>query len=46
VSACSDGDLDLQQALDTYYIRNWSIWIDLYILYKTLGAVVAGRGAR
>jgi Undecaprenyl-phosphate galactose phosphotransferase WbaP len=46
VSARSDGDLDVQQALDTYYIRNWSIWIDLYILYKTLGAVVAGRGAR
>ena len=46
VSARSDGDLEVQQALDTYYIRNWSIWIDLYILYKTLGAVVAGRGAR
>jgi Undecaprenyl-phosphate galactose phosphotransferase WbaP len=46
VSARSDGDLQVQQALDTYYIRNWSIWIDLYILSKTLGAVVAGRGAR
>jgi lipopolysaccharide/colanic/teichoic acid biosynthesis glycosyltransferase len=46
VSARSDGDLEVQQALDTYYIRNWSIWIDLYILSKTLGAVVAGRGAR
>jgi Undecaprenyl-phosphate galactose phosphotransferase WbaP len=46
VSARSDGDLEVQQALDTYYIRNWSIWIDLYILSRTLGAVVAGRGAR
>jgi Undecaprenyl-phosphate galactose phosphotransferase WbaP len=46
VSARSDGDLEVQQALDTYYIRNWSIWIDFYILSKTLGAVVAGRGAR
>jgi Undecaprenyl-phosphate galactose phosphotransferase WbaP len=46
VSARSDGDLEVQQALDTYYIRNWSIWVDLYILSKTLGAVVAGRGAR
>jgi Undecaprenyl-phosphate galactose phosphotransferase WbaP len=46
VSARSDGDLEVQQVLDTYYIRNWSIWIDFYILYKTLGAVVAGRGAR
>jgi Undecaprenyl-phosphate galactose phosphotransferase WbaP len=46
VSARSDGDLEVQQALDTYYIRNWSIWIDFYILSQTLGAVVAGRGAR
>jgi Undecaprenyl-phosphate galactose phosphotransferase WbaP len=46
VSARSDGDLEVQQALDTYYIRNWSIWIDFYILSRTLGAVIAGRGAR
>ena len=46
VSARSDGDLEVQQALDTYYIRNWSIWIDLYILWRTVGAVLAGRGAR
>ena len=46
VSARSDGDLQVQQALDTYYIRNWSIWIDFYILYRTLGAVMEGRGAR
>ena len=46
VSARSDGDLQVQQALDTYYIRNWSIWIDFFILSQTLGAVIAGRGAR
>lgn len=46
VSARSDGDLEVQQALDTYYIRNWSIWIDFYILSRTLGAILAGRGAR
>jgi Undecaprenyl-phosphate galactose phosphotransferase WbaP len=46
VSARSDGDQQVQQALDTYYIRNWSIWIDFYILFRTFGAVAAGRGAR
>jgi Undecaprenyl-phosphate galactose phosphotransferase WbaP len=46
VSARSDGDQHVQQALDTYYIRNWSIWIDFYILSRTPGAVLARRGAR
>ncbi len=31
--------------LDMYYIRNWTIWLDLHILMRTLPAVVSGRGA-
>ena len=45
VSARSDGDLVLQETLDTYYIRNWSIWLDLYIMCRTFGAVLFGKGA-
>jgi len=45
VSARSDGDLRVQQALDSYYIRNWSPWLDLHILIRTLRVVLAGRGA-
>jgi lipopolysaccharide/colanic/teichoic acid biosynthesis glycosyltransferase len=31
--------------LDLFYIENWSPSLDLYVLLKTFGAVVTGRGA-
>ena len=30
---------------DTYYIRNWSIWLDIVICVRTFRAVVSGHGA-
>jgi len=31
--------------LDFYYLENWSVWLDITILAKTVPAVVARRGA-
>jgi lipopolysaccharide/colanic/teichoic acid biosynthesis glycosyltransferase len=46
VSARSNGDLDVQKAQDAFYIRNWSIWLDLYVLLQTPPAVLIGEGAK
>jgi Undecaprenyl-phosphate galactose phosphotransferase WbaP len=45
ISERSEADIKMQQRLDTYYINNWSIWLDLYILSRTALAVIAGNGA-
>jgi exopolysaccharide biosynthesis polyprenyl glycosylphosphotransferase len=34
-----------QLRLDQVYIENWSLSLDIYLLWKTLGAVLAKRGA-
>jgi lipopolysaccharide/colanic/teichoic acid biosynthesis glycosyltransferase len=31
--------------LDLAYVDEWSLWLDLVILLRTLPAVVSGRGA-
>jgi UDP-galactose-lipid carrier transferase len=46
VHSRSDGGLAVQEYFDTYYIRNWSIWLDIYIIFRTVRAVLEGRGAR
>jgi lipopolysaccharide/colanic/teichoic acid biosynthesis glycosyltransferase len=45
VSERSDGDITVQEAQDTYYIRNWSLWLDIYILLKTIRTVLLPSGA-
>lgn len=31
--------------LDCKYMDNWSIWLDISILIKTVGVVLTGRGS-
>lgn len=31
--------------LDAYYVRNWSVWLDVYILIRTVWVVLSGEGA-
>jgi exopolysaccharide biosynthesis polyprenyl glycosylphosphotransferase len=45
VSGRIDLSFDDLVRLDFYYIENWSIWLDISVLAKTLPAVLARRGA-
>ncbi|MBB3881255.1 sugar transferase [Acetobacter oeni] len=46
ISGRSDTSYDDRVALDTRYVREWSLWLDLVILVRTLPAVLSQRGAR
>lgn len=45
VSGRSDTTYAERVAMDTWYVRNWSVWIDIMYLFKTVKAVVTGKGA-
>jgi lipopolysaccharide/colanic/teichoic acid biosynthesis glycosyltransferase len=45
VSGRSDTDYDERLHYVEYYIRNWSPWLDIHILARTLAIVFTGRGA-
>jgi len=46
VSSRSGGDIEVQKEQDLFYIRNWSIWLDIYIIVETFPAVFTARGAK
>ena len=45
ISGRSNLGFDDLVRLDFYYLENWSIWLDISILLKTVPAVLRGRGA-
>lgn len=46
VSGRSDASFGVYKRLDLYYVDNWSLRHDLSICLKTVGVVLAARGAR
>ncbi len=45
VSGRSDTTYPERVAMDTWYVQNWSVWIDIMYLFKTVKAVFKGKGA-
>lgn len=45
VTVRSDAEFDVRTHVDLYYMRNWSLFLDIYILLRTVGVVMTGRGA-
>ena len=45
-SGRSDTDYPRRVALDVQYVLNWSPWMDIWILFRTVYAVLFMRGAR
>lgn len=45
VQARQDPSFDSYISLDVAYIENWSLWMDLKIIARTIGVVLAGTGS-
>ena len=44
VSGRSDVDYETRVYLDAWYVKNWSMWNDIAILFKTVGVVLKRWG--
>ncbi len=45
ISGRSDAGYDTRVYLDTWYVKNWSLWYDITILFKTIKVVFDRKGA-
>ncbi|MEO7278209.1 MAG: exopolysaccharide biosynthesis polyprenyl glycosylphosphotransferase [Sphingomicrobium sp.] len=41
----SDSDFKIREVADTFYVSNWSIWLDVWIILRTVRVVLSGAGA-
>jgi len=45
VSGRNEIDFEGRLRLESWYVRNWSLWLDIVLLIRTAGVVLARRGA-
>ncbi len=45
ISGRSNTSYDFRVQTDVWYVQNWSIWLDIMILFRTLGVVLRREGA-
>ena len=45
VTLRNNSDLMIRELADAFYVRNWSVWLDRWILLRTVRVVLAGSGA-
>jgi exopolysaccharide biosynthesis polyprenyl glycosylphosphotransferase len=46
ISGRRDINFEERRKLDVYYVQNWSFWMDISILIRTVRAVLTGSGAK
>ena len=44
-SGRSDIDYPERVAMDRWYVHNWSVWLDIILIWRTVFAVIDSRGA-
>jgi lipopolysaccharide/colanic/teichoic acid biosynthesis glycosyltransferase len=41
----SNSDFQVRETADSFYVANWSVWLDLWIILRTVRVVLTGSGA-
>jgi len=45
ISGRSDLNFSAKLKIETWYVLNWNLWLDLFIIIRTIPAVISGKGA-